>query len=199
MTSNSSKLTGNTNDAPIDVENAESDDGFEVMREVSKAEKATPIILREESDDEGGLDQIPDADEIMEDVEEEGVARRRSKRQRTTRQDADDDDSDDSLFAEDIEMDSDFESRPSKRSKTGADTILVTENDAEGGGGDEKKKMAMETRYDGFAIYGRVLCLVVKPRNPGKGRGRPGFGGGGAAMMEDYIRSTQLPAGVEEE
>jgi len=179
MKSNSSKLTGDTNDEPIDVDNAESDDGFEVMGEVSNAEKASPIMLREESDDEGELNGIPTADAA------ENGTRRRSKRRQDTRQD----DSDGSLFAEDLEM------RPSKRSKSGADPDLGSEEE----GQDEKKKMAMETRYDGFSIYGRVLCLIIKQRNAQKGKGRPGFGGGGSAMMEDWIKSTQIPDGVEDE
>lgn len=194
MQSNSSRLTGNTNDEPIDLEHPESDDAFEVLNKVPISNRDTPIILREESDDEGGLDQIPTADEVI--GESEGESTRRSKRQRTTREDVDND-SGDSLFEEE-DSDSDVELRPSKKSKKGKDTDMIIE-DEEGGASEDKKKMAMETRYDGFSIYGRVLCLIIKPRNPGKGRGRPGFGGGGSAMMEDWIRSTQLPNGVEDE
>lgn len=54
--------------------------------------------------------------------------------------------------------------------------------------GDDKKKMAMNLSYDGFAIYGKVLCLVVKRR-----KGRPGVaasGGGGRQMLESWV-STQ--------
>lgn len=76
---------------------------------------------------------------------------------------------------------------------------------------DDKKKMAMDISYEGFAIYGRVLCLVVKRRGEGVGRGgssavsagalagnqtaaktQPGRPGG-QAMMENWIASTQLP------
>ncbi len=53
--------------------------------------------------------------------------------------------------------------------------------------GDEKKRL--ETTYEGFSIYGHVLCLVVKKRDR-KGKG---VGGGGQAMMEEWITSTQQP------
>lgn len=82
---------------------------------------------------------------------------------------------------------------------------------------DDKKKLAMDISYEGFAIYGRVLCLVVKRRDgPGsitsststaKGKGvagapsgRGGRAGqqaaapGGQAVMENWITSTQMPA-----
>ncbi|KAF2141073.1 uncharacterized protein K452DRAFT_229475 [Aplosporella prunicola CBS 121167] len=32
---------------------------------------------------------------------------------------------------------------------------------------DDKKKLALNTSYDGFSIYGRVLCLVVKRKGGG--------------------------------
>lgn len=57
-------------------------------------------------------------------------------------------------------------------------------------GGDDKKKMSLHTSYDGFAIYGRILCLVVKRRGGSKGKDRAG--GSGQAMMEEWIASTQL-------
>jgi hypothetical protein len=54
---------------------------------------------------------------------------------------------------------------------------------------DDKKKMGLRTTYDGFRIYGRILCLVVKRK--GIVRGRVVEGGGGQAMMETFI-STQI-------
>lgn len=54
---------------------------------------------------------------------------------------------------------------------------------------DEKKKMGLNTIYDGFQIYGRILCLVVK-RKDGS-RGKQSGGGGGQAMVEEWISSTQ--------
>jgi hypothetical protein len=62
---------------------------------------------------------------------------------------------------------------------------------------DDKKKMALDTFYDGFSIYGRVLCLVVK-RKDKKGKGPAGLTGG-QAMMEEWITSTQMPAMPDED
>lgn len=66
--------------------------------------------------------------------------------------------------------------------------------------------MAVDISYEGFAIYGRVLCLVIKRRGPralasSGGSGRPLTGRpGGQAVMENWITSTQLPeAGGEDE
>ncbi|KAL8708598.1 MAG: hypothetical protein Q9220_006534 [cf. Caloplaca sp. 1 TL-2023] len=55
---------------------------------------------------------------------------------------------------------------------------------------DEKKKLAMRTLYDGFSIYGRILCLVVKRR--GYAKSKDLAGGAGQAMMEEWIASTQM-------
>lgn len=59
---------------------------------------------------------------------------------------------------------------------------------------DDKKKLALDTTYDGFSIYGRILCLVVKRRNNAKGK-EP-VGGARPAMMEEWISSTQEGAGA---
>lgn len=94
---------------------------------------------------------------------------RRSKRGRQSH------DPDDSLFVPPSP-----DQPPSKRAK-GADDAA-----------DDKKKMGMRTTYDGFAIYGRVLCLVVKRREGAPGKG-PTAVGAGKAMMEEWIASTQAP------
>lgn len=60
-------------------------------------------------------------------------------------------------------------------------------------GADDKKKMALNTTYDGFSIYGRILCLVVKRR--GTARSKELAGGAGQAMMEEWISSTQAAEG----
>lgn len=70
-----------------------------------------------------------------------------------------------------------------------AEPIQVGQED----GDDDKKKMALETMYDGFTIYGRILCLVVKRR--GTGRGKDSAQGAGPAMMEEWIASTQAGEG----
>ncbi|MCJ1306443.1 hypothetical protein MMC25_000085 [Agyrium rufum] len=55
---------------------------------------------------------------------------------------------------------------------------------------DKKKKLAMNTTYDGFSIYGRILCLVVKRK--GNSKGKQAANGTGKAMMEGWITSTQM-------
>jgi hypothetical protein len=52
---------------------------------------------------------------------------------------------------------------------------------------DDKKKLAMNTSYDGFSIYGRILCLVVKRKGKKAGPSAPV---GGSQMMEQWV-STQ--------
>lgn len=58
---------------------------------------------------------------------------------------------------------------------------------------DDKKKLALNTTYDGFSIYGRILCLVVKRR--GTAKGKEVASGSGQAMMEEWISSTQMGEG----
>jgi hypothetical protein len=213
LASNSSKLTGATHDEPIDVDGqaAADDDDGDVQ------------ILREEDEDDPdqhpiNLDDIPDAHEITES--------RRSKRRRQDSTAAqggaqqlsdegpdsgeDDDESDQELFVSgggEEENDSDTRTGPppSKRRKG-------KEPASNDDGTDEKKKLAMDISYEGFGIYGRVLCLVIKRRDDGKvaalspgaglsGGGRSQASGrpGGQASMENWITSTQMPETTEEE
>ena len=64
----------------------------------------------------------------------------------------------------------------------------------EDGGDDDKKKLGMDTTYDGFSIYGRILCLVVKRKSTAKGKEIAGVAG--QAMMEEWIASTQMQEGL---
>lgn len=79
--------------------------------------------------------------------------------------------------------------RQTKRSTTNRETIDTVENaeDFE----DNKKTLGMNTSYDGFSIYGRILCLVVKRR------GVRASGGTAPAssqqMLENWV-STQAAA-----
>ena len=155
LQSNSHKLTGATNDSPIEVEDA-------------------PLIMREESDDALDLQELPEAGDVLSDAdslfvsEEEGP--RRTKRQRA---------------AASTDSPTDSSPRFEPLAKRRRDLNPNSEQD------DDKKKMAMDTSYDGFSIYGRVLCLVVK-RKDQKAKGP--LVSGGQAMMEDWITSTQMPA-----
>ncbi|KAK3335313.1 hypothetical protein B0T19DRAFT_4650 [Cercophora scortea] len=105
--------------------------------------------------------------------------------------DSGDDDGDDSSDAGGVPP-------PRKRHKDKA-----TAQDGEDG--DDKKKLAMDISYEGFAIYGRVLCLVVKRRDgetkPGQSAALAGNKSqtGGQAMMETWITSTLPEAGLAED
>ena len=48
--------------------------------------------------------------------------------------------------------------------------------------------MGLSTVYDGFQIYGRILCLVVKRKDGSKSKESSG---GGKTMVEEWISSTQ--------
>ncbi|KAL6889360.1 hypothetical protein HDV57DRAFT_514262 [Trichoderma longibrachiatum] len=169
MQSNASKLIAETNANPIDVE----------------ASDFAPIRIEEDSDNEGvALSDIPSAN-----------TRRQAKRQRSnTIDDADDDDE-----FENAGEDSDSVTdegpaglQPMPKRQRG---LANPPAEAEGGFHDEddyKKKLAMDVSYEGFAIYGRVLCLVVKKRE-----NKPQQALGGQAKMENWITSTQIPVGEE--
>ena len=53
---------------------------------------------------------------------------------------------------------------------------------------DDKKKFAIQTSYDGFNIYGKILCLIVRRKGVMK---LDTAKNSGPAMMEDWIASTQ--------
>ncbi|GKT43067.1 uncharacterized protein ColSpa_03248 [Colletotrichum spaethianum] len=186
LQSNSNKLISETNDAPIDLD-------------IEAGGSGATAHIREESEseeDSGGLSRIPAVDETS--------RPRRSKRQRGEPRETDADyemplDDDAAAEASAIEIDSEDDVfPPSKRIKkqgTGSD---VEQDD------DDKKKMAMDVSYEGFAIYGRVLCLVVKKRQGLRLAATIGSGNAkqpaGQASMENWISSTQMPnPGAEED
>lgn len=62
---------------------------------------------------------------------------------------------------------------------------------------DDKKKLSLSTSYDGFSIYGRILCLVVKRKSK---KSQPtSYPVGGSQMLEQWV-STQAAqeAGLDE-
>jgi len=186
LQSNSNKLIGETNDAPIDLD-----------MEAEGSGAAVPVREESESEgDAGGLSRIPVVDETS--------RPRRSKRQRGEPRGPDADD--EMLSGDDaghvtsaIEIDSgDDVSPPSKRIKKRGGGFDGDHDD------DDKKKMAMDVSYEGFAIYGRVLCLVVKKRHGLRLASSSGPGNAkqpaGQASMENWISSTQMPnPGAEED
>ncbi|KAL0935410.1 uncharacterized protein CTRU02_210001 [Colletotrichum truncatum] len=184
LQSNSNKLINETNDVPIDLD-AEGPDATVHIRQESESDE-----------DADGISRIPAVDET--------ARPRRSKRQRGALHDQDaeydlpsDEETGGDVSAIEVDSDSDAP-RPSKRLKkqtTGSD---VDQED------DDKKKMAMDVSYEGFAIYGRVLCLIVKKRqglrmassSSAENAKKPA----GQASMENWITSTQMPnPGAEED
>jgi hypothetical protein len=101
-------------------------------------------------------------------------------------------DSDDALFVASDSEDDFFQTQPTpaskRRNQRGTEQNMLEDfRDVDGGGGDEKKKLGLQTRYDGFAIYGRIVCLVVKRR----GGPLALKSSVGQAMMETWV-STQV-------
>lgn len=194
------------------------------------AQPPPPNLLLEDSDDEEGsglkaLQDIPDIHEVETD---DAGTQRRSKRRRNANNPVNVDDSDDddnvSLFGGDgggegVISDDEFDDAddgqpPKKRSRV----VPVGDGDVLGDGDEgsrKKKKLAMDVIYEGFAIYGRVLCLVVKQRGaPPRSRSirsmlPPASATSstaaaaeqtpakpvGQAAMENWIASTQIPMG----
>ena len=137
-----------------------------------------PVIRLEDSEEDVvNLQDLPAVEDEADDADSLYVADegpRRSKRARTTT----------------INESPDSSSSAFETTEPGAkrrkDTDLLQDEEQ----ADDKKKMAMDTIYDGFSIYGRVLCLVVKRKDA---RGKVPAKSGGQAMMEDWIASTQMP------
>ncbi|KAF2972371.1 hypothetical protein GQX73_g1146 [Xylaria multiplex] len=205
LKSNSGRLISEANDAPI---------GLDMTAE------STPLILREESGDEDTAVTLAAIPMIDEAAPSDG-ARRQKRARSNTHADAghvlgdqnnqveiisDGDDAgedDDGLFVQGPTE----ESPPAKRRRP---VLAASEGDD-----DDKKKLAMDISYEGFSIYGRVLCLVVKRRDNGgadraerggdastataggSGNNRAKIGSRGQAMMENFIISTQIPAGTD--
>ncbi|KAI1177374.1 hypothetical protein F4777DRAFT_214252 [Nemania sp. FL0916] len=200
LKSNSGRLISETNDAPIDLEDP-------------AADSAATIRLESDDEDAGGtLAAIP---AIAQAAPESGSRRPKRTRGRSTDIDvsadvyadpdaghvavdpvnqfevASDEDSgghdsqheDDGLFVESPTSESP-RPPPAKRQRPAP----AAGAGAGSGDEDDKKKLAMDVSYEGFSIYGRVLCLVVKRRD---------VSGRGQAMMENFILSTQIPAGTD--
>ena len=133
-------------------------------------------MLREESQEDAdiALGNIPAAEDGQASAEAQGLSP----------------ESDKALFVSEGSGDEESQIRrkPSQR-RVKEESVQLGHGDGE----DDKKKMALNTTYDGFTIYGRILCLVVKRR--GNVRGKESAGGGGQAMMEEWIASTQAAEG----
>ena len=139
-------------------------------------DEVAPDILREDDDDVIELKDIPEAD----------VSTKRKAPNA-------DPEGDDALFvsSSDEETFQTQREHTSKRRKrtSGQDRPDRARDDNEEVA-DDKKKLALDTSYDGFSIYGRILCLVVKRKGKGAVRSNPTAPVGGSQMMEQWV-STQ--------
>ena len=173
--STGNKLTGwlNNSENPITLE--DNDDA--------------PAGLREEMEDEPTLDDIPEATE-------------KGKRK------ADVEFVDDDPLFVSSDDEGTFQTQrvaPSKRRKGTRRRGNRVDSDEDEPQGepeveDDKKKMALNTTYDGFSIYGRILCLIVKRKGKKAAPGANGALAGGSQMMEHWV-STQVAqeAGLQDD
>lgn len=124
--------------------------------------------LREEGEEDApiNLQDIPEAESDDAEVEEPSRNRRRRRRR----------------AASSIEEEED---RPAKRKKDGAAAKTVAA-DAQ-----DEKKLGMSTTYEGFNIWGWILCLLITRRDRSKSS-RTGGEPSGQALMEEWI-ATQVP------
>ncbi|OAL72949.1 hypothetical protein A7D00_2722 [Trichophyton violaceum] len=72
------------------------------------------------------------------------------------------------------------------------DTAEVANESAE-----DKKKLGLTTTYDGFGIWGWVLCLIIKRKKPMESSKKANDGETGQALMEEWI-CTQAPQEYDE-
>lgn len=159
--STGSKLTGwlNNSENPIRIDE----------------DKEVPAILQEEDDEVVELKDIPKA----------------SKSKRRKSDNGENQDDDDALFvsSSDEEFFATQRANPSKRRKRADATAEVPDDPhADEDDTDDKKKLLLDTSYDGFSIYGRILCLIVTR----KSKKEPAVSAlsGGSQMMEQWV-STQ--------
>lgn len=134
-------------------------------------DEETPAIRQEHEEDKEPI--------MLDDIPEAAPPSRR--RQKRRRQDSEED-----LFVGDSD---------------GEKSVDEEAADETGQDADDKKKLSLNLAYDGFSIYGRILCLVVKR----KGVSKTSASGGAAPassqqMLENWV-STQAAqeAGVDDE
>ncbi|KAH0341282.1 hypothetical protein KCU81_g6346, partial [Aureobasidium melanogenum] len=120
-------------------------------------DEEAPAVLLEEDADEVTMENIPEAN--------------------TNKRSRNDDSDDEHIFVQSDEGSEEELPQP-WRKKT---KVKDQDNNEE----EDKKKMGIKTQYEGFSIYGRILCLIVKRKGVKKNAG-----GNSAAMLETWV-STQ--------
>lgn len=170
--STGNKLTGwlNNSENPITVEDNDQ----------------PPAELRKEVEDEPALQDIPEVSETA------------SKRQ--TRDGPEDEDEALFVSSDDEEAFQTQRAPPAKRRKRGNAASEAVGAPDEDETLDDKKKLALNTSYDGFSIYGRILCLIIKRKGKKAAPSAATVPAGGSQMMEQWV-STQAAqeAGLDED
>ncbi|KAH9826786.1 hypothetical protein Tdes44962_MAKER03331 [Teratosphaeria destructans] len=157
----------------------------------SHNDRENPIAIDEEEVPPDVLQEVDDVPELR-DIPE---ATDKGKRQ------ADPDDDDDDALS--VSSSDDEASSATQRGHPQKRKRRSEEGEGEAEVEDEKKKLGLTTSYDGFSIYGRILCLVVKRKGPAKALPPPPSGsmpGSASQMMERWV-STQAAqeAGLHDE
>ncbi|KAK7519560.1 uncharacterized protein IWZ02DRAFT_296785 [Phyllosticta citriasiana] len=105
------------------------------------------------------------------------------------------------LFVNEHSSESEHASGSSSRRGKRKQSAVAADDQVEGLK-EDKKKLMLNTSYDGFSIYGRILCLVVKRKGAAaKGSGTTGSTAQAPSsqqMMENWV-STQAAANVGSE
>lgn len=128
-----------------------------------------PIVINEEDDDTVNLADIPEAPKR---------STRAKRGRRTVEEDAVGSGEEDLFVPE----------TTSNRGKTGGAPSDAKDIQGEEESQDDKKKLGLNTSYEGFSIYGRILCLVVKRRGVRNVTGS--VPASSQAMLENWV-STQ--------
>jgi hypothetical protein len=148
-----------------------------------------PIVIREEEDESSiNIADIPERDELRQ------PSRRLARQKRQldgSEYDAVSDGSGSDTSALFVP------GRPSKRSKTSEGPARDDEYEDAEEAQDDKKKLGLNTSYDGFSIYGRILCLVVRRRGVRSAGGSEGPASS-QQMLENWV-STQAAAEHEDD
>jgi hypothetical protein len=143
-----------------------------------------PIVIREEEDDEPiNLANIPE-------VGEQQQSFKRSTRDKYPREDLDYTSASNGSDSDELALF--VPGRRVKRSKAEESLAGTTKDGNDEDLQDDKKKMGLNTSYDGFSIYGRILCLVVKRRGV-RTAGGSAAPASSQQMLENWV-STQAAA-----
>jgi hypothetical protein len=142
-----------------------------------------PIIVQEEDDGGVNMEAIPEAPNIGGDINDSLFVHSSSE------------DDDEGFFQTQRTPPSARRRRRPQPEDPPDDTGEGEDSDRQGP--DNKKNLGLQTQYDGFSIYGSMLCLIVKRRGGPSGLKENGPSTS-QAMMENWV-STQVMMDLEED